>query len=50
MKEVNLDSLQGTVSQGMAEFNKMDKDSLKKVIEQGMKDIEKLKDIPKGNE
>ena len=49
MKTVNMDSLQGSISKGMEEFNKMNKDSLKKAIEKGMKDMEKLKEVPKEN-
>lgn len=47
MRSMNMDSLKGSISKGMEEFNKMNKDSLKKVIDEGMKNMEKLKDVPK---
>ncbi|MEO6731004.1 MAG: DUF4878 domain-containing protein [Ferruginibacter sp.] len=47
MKHINIDSLKGSVGQGMEEFNKLNKDSLKNVIDNAMKDIEKLKDTSK---
>jgi Domain of unknown function (DUF4878) len=37
MKNMNLDSLKGSIGKGMAEFNKLDKDSLKKLIGEKMK-------------
>ncbi|MEJ7587512.1 MAG: DUF4878 domain-containing protein [Ferruginibacter sp.] len=46
MKNLNIDSLTGTIGksmeEGMKEFNKMDKDSLKKIMEQGLKEYNKM--------
>jgi len=47
MKNINVDSLKGSISEGMQEFDKMDKDSIKKAIEEGMKELEKAKDARK---
>lgn len=47
MKAMDIDSLQGAISKGMEEFNKIDTDSLKKVMGDAMKELEKLKAIPK---
>ena len=44
MKNINLDSLKGSIAEGMKELDKIDKDSLKKVMEEGMKELDKLKD------
>jgi Domain of unknown function (DUF4878) len=49
MKNINIDSLKGSISEGMGELDKLNKDSLKKEIEEGMKEVEKLKDNPKKN-
>lgn len=64
MKNMNMDSLKGAISQGMKELSNMNKDSLKKameelkkintdslrkVMEEGMKELDKLKENPNKN-
>lgn len=42
MKAMNMDSLKGAISEGMKEFNKIDKDSLNKMMQEGMKEFNKI--------
>ncbi|MBC7689081.1 MAG: DUF4878 domain-containing protein [Aquabacterium sp.] len=42
MKDMNLDSLQNAIGEGMKELNNMNKDSLKVMMEQGMKEFNKI--------
>ncbi|MCW3094070.1 MAG: hypothetical protein JWP81_5139 [Ferruginibacter sp.] len=44
IKNINMDSLQGVIAEGMKEINKIDKDSMKKMMKEGMKEVERLKD------
>lgn len=44
MNNVNIDSIRQAVTEGMKEYNKLDKDSLQKLIDDEMKGLEKLKE------
>jgi len=42
LKNLNLDSIQGSISKGMEELNKIDKDSLKQAMNEALKEVDKL--------